>query len=97
MARGERSAPSDQNDRYFQKHFARLVGKHGGKWIVLAEGELIGIGEQTEVPALISLQAPRAVSGGLRPLTPETLLPYTQKVRNLGDLWRSLKSDPNSK
>jgi hypothetical protein len=53
MAHSECSAACERNDRYFQKHFARLVGKHGGKWIVLPEGELIGIGEQTEVPALI--------------------------------------------
>ena len=42
----------DPDDYYFRKHFARLVREHGGKWIVLAEGKLIGIGKKDKVPKL---------------------------------------------
>jgi hypothetical protein len=48
------------NDRYFTKHFATLVRKHGGKWIVLSEGKLIGIGESKDLPGL--MQKARAAS-----------------------------------
>jgi len=43
----------DPDDSYFKKHFAALVREHGGEWIVLAEGKLIGIGKKKEVPHLI--------------------------------------------
>lgn len=44
---------SDSDDRYFRKHFARLVREHGGGWIVLAQGKLIGVGRKEKIPALI--------------------------------------------
>jgi len=44
---------SDPDDYYFRKHFARLVREHGGKWIVLAGGKLIGIGKKETMPGLI--------------------------------------------
>ncbi len=53
MAKDRLKTSRDLNDRYFQRHFARLVGKHGGKWIVLVGGELIGVGKRKEVARLI--------------------------------------------
>ena len=53
MVRNRVKALCDPNDRYFRKHFAHLVGEHGGKWVVLSEGELIGIGGRKDVPRLI--------------------------------------------
>ena len=53
MAKNRLKTSRDLNDRYFQRHFARLVGEHGGKWIVLVGGELIGIGKQKQVSRLI--------------------------------------------
>lgn len=53
MTRKRPKASHDLNDRYFRKHFARLVEEHGGKWIILAEGELIGIGGRKDVSKLI--------------------------------------------
>lgn len=44
---------SDPDDRYFRKHFARLVREYGGQWIVLAEGKLIGIGKKKNISRLI--------------------------------------------
>ena len=43
----------DPDDYYFRRHFARLVREHGGKWIVLAEGKLIGIGKKDKIPGLV--------------------------------------------
>ena len=37
----------DPDQRYFQTHLSRLVRERGGEWIVLAEGNLVGIREQT--------------------------------------------------
>lgn len=43
----------DPDDSYFRKHFPQLVRKHGGKWIVLAKGKLIGIGKRDKIRGLI--------------------------------------------
>lgn len=43
----------DADDSYFRKHFSHLVRKHGGEWIVLAAGKLIGIGKKDEVSNLV--------------------------------------------
>lgn len=53
MAKDRLKTSRDLNDRYFQRHFARLVGEHGGRWVVLVAGELIGIGKHKDVPRLI--------------------------------------------
>ena len=59
----------DLNHSYFTKHFASLVRKHGGKWIILSEGKLIGIGGREDIPAL--MQKAREAS----PTTPPFLAP----------------------
>ena len=43
----------DPDHRYFQTHLGRLVRERGGEWIVLAEGNLVGIGKKQRVPGLI--------------------------------------------
>jgi len=43
----------DPDNSYFREHFAWLVREHGGKWIVLARGKLIGIGKKDKIPALV--------------------------------------------
>ena len=43
----------DADQRYFQTHLSRLVRERGGEWIVLAEGNLVGIGKKQRVPGLI--------------------------------------------
>jgi len=43
----------DPNDFYFATHFTTLVRKHGGKWIVLTEGKLVGIGDREDIPVLM--------------------------------------------
>ena len=57
-------------------HFCELVKKHGGKWIVLTEGKLIGIGSSADIPALMEkarAAAPSAIPF-LAPIpTPEDL------------------------
>jgi Family of unknown function (DUF5678) len=44
---------SDLDDRYFKTHFAQLVREHGGEWIVLAEGKLVGTGKKKNIRSLI--------------------------------------------
>lgn len=44
---------ADPDDRFFRKHFTQLVREHGGEWIILAEGKLVGIGKRGKIPALI--------------------------------------------
>ena len=39
----------DPNHDYFSSHFEELVDNHGGKWIVLAKGQLIAICEGNEI------------------------------------------------
>jgi hypothetical protein len=56
MSKNRLKVSSDPNDRYFHRHFAALVEKHGGNWIVLVEGKLIGISKPKDVGKLI-LQA----------------------------------------
>jgi hypothetical protein len=51
---GRRTVHDDPNERYFRTHFARLVKEHGGKWIVLANGELVGIGREKDVDRLMA-------------------------------------------
>lgn len=56
MAAEKRKRPSlrgDADHRYFQTHLDRLVRERGGEWIVLAEGNLVGIGKKQRVPGLI--------------------------------------------
>ena len=43
----------DPDDSYFRKHFARLVREHGGEWVVLAEGKVIGIGKKDKLRGLV--------------------------------------------
>jgi hypothetical protein len=33
----------DPNDAYYTEHFEELVDNHGGKWIVMADGEVVAI------------------------------------------------------
>jgi len=43
---------SDPNDECFRRHFAELVEQHGGKWVVIAGGEIIGVGPEERVRAM---------------------------------------------
>lgn len=43
----------DADDYYFRKHFPQLVREHGGKWIVLVKGKLIGIGKRDKLRTLV--------------------------------------------
>ena len=39
----------DPNDECFRKNFAELVEQHGGEWVVIAGGEIVGIGPEEQV------------------------------------------------
>lgn len=55
QAKAAEQAPlyADADHGYFRKHLSRLVRERGGEWIVLAEGNLIGIGKKGNIPSLI--------------------------------------------
>ena len=40
---------SDPNDECFRKHFAELVEQNDGEWVVIAGGEIVGIGPEEQV------------------------------------------------
>jgi hypothetical protein len=42
----------DPNDAYFTKHLEKLVKAHGGKWVVIAGGRLIGVGREEQLKKL---------------------------------------------
>jgi Family of unknown function (DUF5678) len=44
---------SDPDDNYFKTHFAQLVRQHGGEWIVLADGKLVGVGKKKNIRSLV--------------------------------------------
>lgn len=44
---------ADPDHRYFSKHLGRLVRERPGEWIVLAEGNLIGIAKKESIRSLI--------------------------------------------
>ena len=41
------------NDEYFTEHFEELVAEHGGEWIVITEGDLVGIGPKYAVREML--------------------------------------------
>lgn len=56
MPAEKRKRPSHRRDadhRYFQTHLGRLVRERGGEWIVLADGNLVGIARKERLPGLI--------------------------------------------
>ena len=40
----------DPNHEYFMDHFNELVQEHGGRWLVMADGEVVAICEGHEMP-----------------------------------------------
>ena len=47
----------DPNDAYFTKHLEKLVKAHGGKWVVIAGGRLIGVGGEEQLKKLAAWRA----------------------------------------
>lgn len=46
-------AYKSKNDAYFSEHFESLVDRHGGKWIVIVNGEKIAIGYKHELSKML--------------------------------------------
>ena len=49
----------EPNDAYFKKHLQKLVKAHGGKWVVIAGGSLIGVSDEAELKKLTALASKR--------------------------------------
>lgn len=50
----ESQAIEDADDKYFRKHLSTLVREHGGQWVVIAAGKLIGTGKKSQIGSLLS-------------------------------------------
>ncbi len=46
---------SNPDDAYFTKHLQDLIKTHGGKWVVIAGGRLVGVGHEEELKKLTAL------------------------------------------
>ena len=44
----------DADNDYFRKHLANLVREHGGEWVIIANGKLIGTGKKHQIGTLLS-------------------------------------------
>lgn len=44
----------DPNDTYFKDHLTEFVKKHGGEWVVIAGGQLIGFGDKNNISRLMN-------------------------------------------
>ena len=49
----------EPNDAYFRKHLQKLVKHHGGQWVVIAGGSLIGVAHEAELKKLTALARKR--------------------------------------
>ncbi len=49
----------EPNDVCFRKHLPNLVKVHGGKWVVIAGGRLIGVAGEAELKKLTALARKR--------------------------------------
>jgi hypothetical protein len=49
-----RKPSRDADHEYFTRNFPSLVRKHGGKWIVLVQGHLVGISHKGKLAGLIA-------------------------------------------
>ncbi len=49
----------EPNDACFKKHLQKLVKDHGGKWVVIADGHLIGVAHEAEPKKLTALARKR--------------------------------------
>lgn len=45
----------EPNDACFKKHLQKLVKAHGGKWVVIAGGRLIGVVDEAELKKRVAL------------------------------------------
>lgn len=45
---------SNPNDEYFRKHLSEFVKGHGGEWVVIAGGELIGFIHKENISKLVN-------------------------------------------
>jgi hypothetical protein len=44
---------SNPNDEYFRDHLSGFVKEHGGEWVVIAGGKLIGFTHKEDISTLV--------------------------------------------
>ena len=53
MAASKRNVYHEPNDRYFNDHLSEFVKDHGGEWVVIAGGQLIGFARKDNISRLV--------------------------------------------
>lgn len=53
MAASKKSVYQEPNDTYFKKHLTEFVKEHGGEWVVIAGGKLIGFATKDKISSLM--------------------------------------------
>jgi hypothetical protein len=49
----------NRNDAYLSKHLKKLMKQHGGQWVVISEGRLIGVGPKKSLKKYFELAKKR--------------------------------------
>jgi len=44
---------SDPNDSYFKEHLTEFVKEHGGEWVIISGGQLIGFARKDNISRLM--------------------------------------------
>ncbi|MBI5181909.1 MAG: hypothetical protein HZA06_03230 [Nitrospirae bacterium] len=53
MIKSKKNVYREPNDAYFKKHLSAFVKEHGGEWVVIAGGQLIGFAPKTDISRLV--------------------------------------------
>ncbi len=53
MSTTKKTVYHEPNDTYFKEHLSAFVKEHGGEWVVIAGGQLIGFARKDNISALM--------------------------------------------
>lgn len=53
MSKKKKHIYQDPNDTYFNEHLTEFVKEHGGEWVIIAGGQLIGFAYKENIPRLV--------------------------------------------
>lgn len=53
MAGSKKHVYHEPNDAYFREHLTEFVKEHGGEWVIIAGGQLIGFTHKENIPGLM--------------------------------------------
>ena len=53
MTASKKTVYHEPNDSYFKEHLTKFVKEHGGEWVVIAGGQLIGFSRKEGISELM--------------------------------------------